>query len=244
MRSNGRGFAPPCSRWRPSRPRLALTGLAVSWFIGAIALLVAAFIVPGASTKDFGAVVATAAVVAVLNAVLPPLVAALRLPFTLVLGFVLVLVARRADARSPPTPRGRGLRVDSFWWALLAAPRRLRASASCSRSSSARTTTTCTRCASSSGSRGARASASMTDVPGHRLPRDRRPRAAGAAARDARRQRARTWRAGSPSGTHRLAEWETDLSSQTGASQAGILLGSNEDIPAFRWVEKETGDGR
>ena len=39
--------------------------------------------------------------------------------------------------------------------------------------------------------------------------------------------------------THRLVEWETDLSSQTGASQAGILLGSNEDIPAFRWVEKE-----
>ena len=25
-----------------------------------------------------------------------------------------------------------------------------------------------------------------------------------------------------------------------GASQGGILLGSNEDIPAFRWVEKET----
>ena len=38
-----------------------------------------------------------------------------------------------------------------------------------------------------------------------------------------------------------LTEWEPDLSSQTGASQAGILLGSNEDIPAFRWVEKETG---
>ena len=42
-------------------------------------------------------------------------------------------------------------------------------------------------------------------------------------------------------GGYRLVEWETDLSSQTGASQAGILLGSNEDIPAFRWVEKETG---
>jgi hypothetical protein len=40
---------------------------------------------------------------------------------------------------------------------------------------------------------------------------------------------------------YRLTEWETDLSSQTGASQAGILLGSNEDIPAFRWVEKESG---
>ena len=40
---------------------------------------------------------------------------------------------------------------------------------------------------------------------------------------------------------YQLAEWETDLSSQTGASQAGILLGSNDDIPAFRWVEKERG---
>src|SRR5690606_28954366 len=40
---------------------------------------------------------------------------------------------------------------------------------------------------------------------------------------------------------HRLVEWEPDLSSQTGASQAGILLGSNEDIPAFRWVEKASG---
>ena len=42
-------------------------------------------------------------------------------------------------------------------------------------------------------------------------------------------------------GSHRLTEWETDLSSQTGASQAGILLGNNEDIPAFRWADKETG---
>ena len=41
--------------------------------------------------------------------------------------------------------------------------------------------------------------------------------------------------------SHRFVEWEPDLSSQTGASQAGILLGSNENIPAFRWVEKETG---
>ena len=39
--------------------------------------------------------------------------------------------------------------------------------------------------------------------------------------------------------THTLKEWETDLSSQTGASQAGILHGNNEDITAFRWIEKE-----
>jgi uncharacterized membrane protein YvlD (DUF360 family) len=42
-------------------------------------------------------------------------------------------------------------------------------------------------------------------------------------------------------GSHRLMGWECDLSSQTGASQAGLLLGSNHDMPAFRWYEKETG---
>ena len=35
-------------------------------------------------------------------------------------------------------------------------------------------------------------------------------------------------------GTHRLIGWECDLSSQTGASQAGLLLGSNEDMPRSR----------
>ncbi|WP_296872200.1 phage holin family protein [uncultured Methanobrevibacter sp.] len=39
-------------------------------------------------------------------------------------------------------------------------------------------------------------------------------------------------------GTHTLKKWETDLSSQTGASQAGILHGNNTDITAFRWIEK------
>ncbi|MFE9699756.1 alkaline phosphatase family protein [Streptomyces sp. NPDC006270] len=39
---------------------------------------------------------------------------------------------------------------------------------------------------------------------------------------------------------HRLTPWRTDWSSQTGASQLGILHGSNHDVPAFRWYEKET----
>ncbi len=41
--------------------------------------------------------------------------------------------------------------------------------------------------------------------------------------------------------SHRIVPWECDLSSQTGASQAGLLLGSNDDMPAFRWYEKESG---
>ncbi|MGY1752173.1 phage holin family protein [Blastococcus sp. SYSU D01042] len=41
------------------------------------------------------------------------------------------------------------------------------------------------------------------------------------------------------SGSHVLTSWHTDWSSQTGASVCGILHGSNHDVPAFRWYEKE-----
>jgi uncharacterized membrane protein YvlD (DUF360 family) len=40
-------------------------------------------------------------------------------------------------------------------------------------------------------------------------------------------------------GSHRLISWETDWSSQTGACQAGLLHGNNDDMPAFRWWEKD-----
>lgn len=43
-------------------------------------------------------------------------------------------------------------------------------------------------------------------------------------------------------GSHKLKGWETDLSSQTGASQAGLLHGNNEDMVAFRWVEKDNNN--
>ena len=43
-------------------------------------------------------------------------------------------------------------------------------------------------------------------------------------------------------GSHKVNGWETDLSSQTGASQAGLLHGNNQDIVAFRWVEKENNN--
>jgi uncharacterized membrane protein YvlD (DUF360 family) len=43
-------------------------------------------------------------------------------------------------------------------------------------------------------------------------------------------------------GTHRLLGWETGWSSQTGVSQCGILHGTTADMPAFRWVDKRTGE--
>ncbi len=52
------------------------------------------------------------------------------------------------------------------------------------------------------------------------------------------------------SGEYRIIPWETDMSSQTGAMQAGILLGNNKEIPSFRWWDRDrkktvmTGDPR
>jgi putative membrane protein len=43
------------------------------------------------------------------------------------------------------------------------------------------------------------------------------------------------------SGSHRVAGWETDFSSQTGAMQTGILLGNNTDVPAYRWWDRAQG---
>jgi uncharacterized membrane protein YvlD (DUF360 family) len=40
-------------------------------------------------------------------------------------------------------------------------------------------------------------------------------------------------------GSHTLLGWETDFTSQTGAMQTGILLGSNKDVPAYRWWDRD-----
>jgi uncharacterized membrane protein YvlD (DUF360 family) len=42
-------------------------------------------------------------------------------------------------------------------------------------------------------------------------------------------------------GSHRLVEWHTGIPSTTPASQAGILHGGANHVPAFRWYEKDAG---
>jgi hypothetical protein len=43
------------------------------------------------------------------------------------------------------------------------------------------------------------------------------------------------------SGSHSLRGWHTGLPSTTPAAQAGILHGASRQIPGFRWYEKDTG---
>ncbi|HET6643498.1 MAG TPA: phage holin family protein, partial [Gaiellaceae bacterium] len=226
--------------WQPDRPKFRPLRLLLSWFVTAVALFVAAGILPGLHVDGFWGALLVAAVVAALNAVLPPVVAALRLPFMLVLGFLLILALNAFVLKlaSDVLP-GNTFTVDSFWWALLAAL--IVAAVSMvlevlfgTNDDDTYTLSVVQRVARKQGG------GEPTDVPGIvfleidglALPVLRR------AMRDGNAPNMARWLS---EDTHRLTEWEPDLSSQTGASQAGILLGSNDDIPAFRWVEKETG---
>jgi uncharacterized membrane protein YvlD (DUF360 family) len=223
--------------WHPARPRFRPVRLLLSWLISALALLVAAGLVPGVSIGSFGSAVEVAAVVAVLNAFLPPIVAALRLPFTLVAGFLLVLALDAFMLQLASDILESGISVNSFWWALLAA---LVASAVTVgvevlfglNDDDVYALRVVQRIASRSGERVETDEPGIVflEIDGLALPVLRRAMRDGTAPTMAR------WLS---DGSHRIAEWETDLSSQTGASQAGILLGSNEDIPAFRWVDKK-----
>jgi uncharacterized membrane protein YvlD (DUF360 family) len=225
--------------WQPERLRFKWYRLLLSWALTATALWIAAAILPGVHIAGAWGALAVAAVVAALNAVLPPILAALRLPFMVALGFILVLALNAFVLKLASDLLDNTFKVDSFWWALLAAL--IVAAVSVvlqvlfgANDDDTYTLSVVQRVARRQGG------GEPTDVPGIifleidglALPVLRR------AMRDGNAPNMARWLA---EGTHRLAEWEPDLSSQTGASQAGILLGSNDDIPAFRWVEKETG---
>ena len=226
-------------RWSPEAPRFRPLGFVVHWVVGAAAVFVAAAIVPHVTVQRIPDAFVAALLIALLNAALPPLVAALRLPYTLVLGFVaalildplILLLASQIDPNS--------IQVDSFGWALLASLVIAAATVVLEAILGANDDDTYTlyvirRVAKRQGKRTATDAPGIIflEIDGLALPVLQR------AMRDGNVPEMNRWRS---SGTHQLIEWETDLSSQTGASQAGILLGSNENIPAFRWVEKETG---
>lgn len=225
--------------WKPQAPKYRIFHVLVSWLIAGVSVFIAAAIVPHVSVGSFSDALAAAVLIAALNALLPPIVAALRLPFTLALGFVLVLVLDAVSLILASHISRRTVRVDSFGWALLAA---LVISAVMLvlevvfgvNDDDTYSLRVIRRIARRQGA------TAHTDAPGiifleiDGLARPVLQRAM----RDGNVPQMASWLR---SGTHRLDEWETDLSSQTGASQAGILLGSNHDVPAFRWVEKATG---
>jgi len=230
---------PDPAAWHPESLRLRPGRLLVSWLISAVALLLAAAVLPGVTISGFGGAIVAAAAIGVMNALLPPVLAALRLPATVVVGFLLLLVLDALIIELASTVTNNAISVAGFGDALLTALITAAVAVALGiilgrdddDEYSLRVTRRIAR------RQGAHEHTDVQgilflEIDGLGLPILRRAMQDGSAPHMARWLR---------EGSHRLIEWETDLSSQTGASQAGILLGSNEDIPAFRWVEKERG---
>jgi len=107
--------------WEPATPRLRPVRLVVSWIVAAGAVWVAAAILPGFELHGFWAPFLVAAVIAVLNAIVPPVLAALRLPFMIAVGFILVLVADALIIRAAHAIFPGEISLGSFGDAFLAA---------------------------------------------------------------------------------------------------------------------------
>ena len=231
----GDGFS-----WQPARPNISWWAFLGSWIASAISLNVAAAILPG--VQLYRGVLwsfVIVAVIAALNAFLAPLVAALRLPFSVALDFVFSLVLSALLLQFAASALPGVIRIDTLGWAfaaalVISAVHTVIAVVLGINDDDGWALRTTSRIARRSGdvTRSDAPGLILLEIDGLAYPILQR------AMRDGSAPHMAAWL---QEGSHVLTEWETDLSSQTGASQAGILLGSNHDIPAFRWVEKETG---
>jgi uncharacterized membrane protein YvlD (DUF360 family) len=212
--------------------------IAVVWLLTAATLMLLSALLPGFDVKDGAAALAAAAVIGLLNAFVWPLLIRLALPLavlTLGLGAIalngaLILLVGSIEPGFRVEDLGTGIVValgltvvntavtsllaiddDDFWYRNVVRRQARRSSG-----------------------------AEQTDVPGlffieiDGLAHDVLRRAI----RDGNAPTMARWMR---EGTHHLTEWETDWSSQTGACQAGLLHGDNDDMPAFRWWEKDRG---
>jgi uncharacterized membrane protein YvlD (DUF360 family) len=208
----------------------------VLWLLVALVFWAAVGVLPGFDVPSFGAVALTTAVIAAANATLWPLVIRVVLPLTvfsfglgsLVLNAAVVSGAvALVDGDAPPF-------LGAIAAAFVVSISLMLLTPALSLDDDARQLRIVRRRA-----RGAR-EANRTEIPGVILfeidglaePILRRALSDGYAPNMTRWLEERT---------HRIVPWECDLSSQTGASQAGLLLGSNYDMPAFRWYEKDSG---
>jgi uncharacterized membrane protein YvlD (DUF360 family) len=223
-----------------ARERVAALGfrrLLVTWLVQALILLLVGRLVPGIEVQDVFAALIAAVVLGLLNALVRPILVMLTLPLTVVtMGLLsLVINAIMLVLAAPLVP---GLSVTSLVSAIAAAIL----------ITVLTTIVSLVLSSDQDDSFYAELSRRLSSL-------DRRPIPGGrglvmiqidglaaSILRNAIRvgltpQMARWVR----SGEYRLIEWDCTPPSQTSASQAGILFGSNDDIPAFRWYEKDRG---
>ena len=92
-------------------------GFLINWLVSGLAIVIAAYLLPGIKLTGFFAALVTALVLGLINAVIKPVLLLLTLPiniltlglFTLVINALLILLT----AKIVP-----GFQVDGFWWAV------------------------------------------------------------------------------------------------------------------------------
>ena len=221
---------------RQSLSRHPVTRILIIWVIEALALVILTFLISGLRVDSLVTAFVAAAVIGLLNAVLWPMLSYVLLPFAVLTLGLLALVLNGAIVWLAGwlVP---GFRVENLLTAVLTA---VGLTAINTIASALLTIDDDNSWYRNVVRRRAKriAKPEETDVPGVLFleidgmaePVLERAMAAGYAPTLAR------WL---EEGSHRLVGWETDLSSQTSASQAGILHGNNDNIPAFRWWDRQ-----
>ena len=216
--------------------RRGLFHLGVSWVLTAVALRLFSGVIPGFDVDGWDSAFAGAAMIGILNALLWPLLIRLTLPITVVTlglgaivmnGLIVWLAADLVD-----------FTVDTIWEGILVAIGITLVTTAITALFGIDDDDAYFRGVIRRAAR--RHGAISSDVPGV-LILEIDGLAHDVLARAMRNGDAPTMSRWLHTGTHRLLEWETDWSSQTGASQTGLLLGSNEGIVAFRWWDKGLG---
>jgi uncharacterized membrane protein YvlD (DUF360 family) len=223
-----------------ARERLRVGGrrrILLDWVVQAAVLLLVGNVIPGILVSSIGAALFAAVVLGLLNALVRPVIILLTLPLNVVTVGLLSLVvnAMMLTLAAPLVP---GFEVTSFAGAfaaalvitilttlisiVISADRDDTFYAELARRLSTRETPRMT------GGKGLL----VVQIDGLSAPILRNAIRVGLTPRMA------SW---VRSGRYRLVEWDCAPPSQTPSSQAGILHGSNDDIPAFRWYEKERG---
>ena len=225
--------------YKNPRIKRPLVRIVVIWLIEALALVLLAYTASGVRVDSFQTALIAAAAIGLLNALLWPLLSYLILPFA-VLTLGLAALALNGAIILLAANLVPGFTVDGLWWSIWAA---LWLTAVNTIASSLLTIDDDSSWYRNVVRRRANrlARPEKTDVPGFiflEIDGLAEP-VLEQAMRDGYAPTMKRWL---EEGSHRLAEWETDLSSQTSASQAGILHGNNDNIPAFRWYDRQRKD--
>jgi uncharacterized membrane protein YvlD (DUF360 family) len=210
----------------------------VTWFIQAVVLLVVGSLVPGVEIEDFITALAATAIIAGLNALVRPVIVLLTLPLT-VATFGLLSLLINTIIIVLAAPLAPGMEVGGFLPALSLAviltvvTTTINVAFAVDEDESFYEELARRLSEGEVSAQGERPTGLvMVQIDGLAAPILRNAIRVGTVPRMA------SW---VRSGGYALTEWECPPPSQTSASQAGILHGNNDDIPAFRWYEKETG---